>query len=287
MSGVDGRVIIVTGGGRGLGREYSLLLARSGAKVVVNDLGTGLDGTGPTESAAQAVVDEITAIGGAAVASTDSVTSAEGGAAIVAAALDAFGRVDGVVANAGILRDSSFAKMTLEQWHAVFQVHVDGTYHVVRAAWPHFREQSYGRIVVTSSSSGLFGNFGQANYAAAKSGLVGLANTLGKEGARSNILANVVAPVAASRMTAETAPPEVLARLDPAHVAPVVVHLMSDEMDQSGLLLLAGGGSVKRLDYFESGGASFDGVPSVDEIAARWSTIVSMTDADTAVNPAD
>ena len=201
MPGVQDRVIVVTGAGGGLGREYAMTLAKEGASVVVNDLGGARDGTGAGSAMADQVVAEIKAAGGRAVANYDSVADAAGAANIVKTALDEFGAIHGVVSNAGILRDGTFHKMTDEAWDSVLQVHLYGGYNVIRAAWPHFREQSYGRIVVATSTSGLFGNFGQANYSAAKLGLVGLINTLAQEGAKYNIKSNAVAPIAATRMT--------------------------------------------------------------------------------------
>ena len=177
MPGVEDRVIVVTGAGGGLGREYALTLAREGASVVVNDLGGSRDGTGAGHSMADQVVTEIKEAGGRAVANYDSVADSEGAANIIKTAIDEFGKVDGVVSNAGILRDGTFHKMPFENWDSVLKVHLYGGYNVIRAAWPHFREQGYGRIVVATSTSGLFGNFGQANYSAAKLGLVGFALT--------------------------------------------------------------------------------------------------------------
>ena len=194
----DGRVAIVTGAGGGLGRVYALLLAARGAKVVVNDLGGSLVGSGSDRRAAERVVDEIRAAGGEAIPDAHSVVD---GAAIVATAMAAYGRVDVLVANAGILRDASFANMSDTDWETVLDVHLRGTHRCVRAAWSAMREARYGRIVVVTSSSGLYGNFGQANYAAAKMGIVGLCNTLAKEGAPRGIMVNAVAPIAASRMT--------------------------------------------------------------------------------------
>ena len=215
MPGVQDRVIVVTGAGGGLGREYALTLAGEGASVVVNDLGGARDGTGAGHSMADQVVGEIKAAGGRAVANYDSVADAEGAANIVKTAVDEFGKIDGIVSNAGILRDGTFHKMTDEAWDSVLKVHLYGGYNVIRAAWPHFREQSFGRIVVATSTSGLFGNFGQANYSAAKLGLVGLINTLAQEGAKYNIKANAVAPIAATRMTEDIMPPEILEKLTP------------------------------------------------------------------------
>jgi NAD(P)-dependent dehydrogenase (short-subunit alcohol dehydrogenase family) len=287
VSGVADRVIAITGAGGGLGREYALLLASNGAKVIVNDLGGARDGSGSGHSMADAVVAEIVGAGGIAVANYDDASSSAGGPAVVQTALDAFGRIDGIVANAGILRDGTFHKMTAENWEAVIRVHVHGAFHVIRAAWPLMREQAYGRVVVATSTSGIFGNFGQANYGAAKSALIGLINTLSREGGRHGILANAIAPVAATRMTEGTAPADVLAALGPAHVAPIVGYLLSDECNESGSVIFSAGGEVRRMAYFQSHGVTFDAPPSIGEVAAAWSAIVSMDDAVPAVNPAD
>ncbi len=284
MSGVEGRVIIVTGAGGGLGREYAMLLAARGARVVVNDLGGARDGSGGGPEMADKVVAEIEEAGGAAVASYDTVASAEGGAAIVQRALDSFGAVDGVVSNAGILRDVSFAKMPDADWDAVLEVHLHGAYHVLRAAWPHFRAQSFGRIVVATSNTGLYGAFGQANYGAAKLGLVGLVNSLAIEGKRNNITANAVAPLAATRMTVDVAPPEFLEKYPPAFVAPVVAHLMAEETADSGAVFVVGGGLVQRVQQFQNAGVTFAVPPAVGEVAARWSEITDMSQAVPATN---
>ena len=198
MPGVQDRVVVVTGAGGGLGREYAMTLAKEGASVVVNDLGGARDGTGAGHSMADQVVNEIKQAGGRAVANYDSVAESEGAENIVKTALDEFGALDGVVSNAGILRDGTFHKMEFANWDAVLKVHLYGGYNVIRAAWPHFRENNFGRVVVATSTSGLFGNFGQANYSAAKLGLVGLINTLAQEGAKYNIKTNAVAPIAAT-----------------------------------------------------------------------------------------
>ena len=273
MPGVQDRVIVVTGAGGGLGREYALTLAREGASVVVNDLGGSRDGTGAGHSMADQVVNEIKDAGGRAVANYDSVADADGAANIVKTALDEFGKIDGIVSNAGILRDGTFHKMTDEAWDSVLKVHLYGGYNVIRAAWPHFREQSYGRIVVATSTSGLFGNFGQANYSAAKLGLVGLINTLAQEGAKYNIKANALAPIAATRMTEDILPPEVFKKLTPEYVAPVVAYLCTEEVPDTASIFIVGGGKVQRTALFQNRGVTFDQVPSVDEVAAQWSTI--------------
>jgi NAD(P)-dependent dehydrogenase (short-subunit alcohol dehydrogenase family) len=277
MAGVEGRVVVVTGAGGGLGREYALLLAREGARVVVNDLGGSRDGTGSDESAAGKVVAEIQETGGEAVANHDSVATPEGGAAIVQTALDAFGRVDGIVSNAGILRDKSFVKMTDADWDAVLQVHLYGSYNVIHNAWPHMREQQHGRIVVATSTSGLYGNFGQANYGAAKLGLVGLINTLALEGAKYGIKANAVAPIAATRMTADIMTEEQLKALPPDFVAPLIAHLCADEVEETGAAFIAGMGRYQQVQLFRAAGAEFDHTPSVAELADRWAQVVDFS----------
>ncbi|MFL0240883.1 SDR family oxidoreductase [Mycobacterium sp. SMC-17] len=279
MPGVQDRVIAVTGAGGGLGREYALTLAREGACVVVNDLGGARDGTGAGHNMADQVVEEIKAAGGRAVANYDSVAEPEGGENIVKTAIDAFGKIDGVVSNAGILRDGTFHKMTAEQWDIVLKVHLYGGYNVIRAAWPHFREQSFGRVVVATSTSGLFGNFGQANYGAAKLGLVGLINTLAQEGAKYNIKLNAIAPIAATRMTQDIVPPEVFAKLSPEYVAPVVAYLMTEELPDTDSIFIVGGGKVQRTALFQNEGITFGDVPSVDDVAAKWGEITDLSAA--------
>jgi NAD(P)-dependent dehydrogenase (short-subunit alcohol dehydrogenase family) len=279
MPGVQDRVVVVTGAGGGLGRQYALTLAGEGACVVVNDLGGSRDGTGSGSAMADQVVAEITAAGGRAVANYDSVADPQGAENIVKTALDEFGKVDGVVSNAGILRDGTFHKMSSENWDAVLKVHLYGGYNVIRAAWPHFREQGYGRIVVATSTSGLFGNFGQANYGAAKLGLVGLINTLAQEGAKYNIKANAVAPIAATRMTEDILPAEVLQKLTPEFVAPVVAYLCTEEVPDTASVFIAGGGKVHRAALFQNEGATFKTPPSVAELASRWGVIDDMSAA--------
>lgn len=246
MAGVQDRVVVVTGAGNGLGREYALTLAAGGAKLVVNDLGGSRDGTGGGSAAADAVVAEIVAAGGQAVANYDSVSTEAGGAAIVQTALDAYGRIDGVIANAGILRDRAFHKLSAEDWDAVLQVHLYGTFHTVRAAWPHLREQQHGRIVVATSTSGIFGNFGQANYGAVKAGLLGLTKVLAVEGRKIGINANVIAPAALTRMT-EGLVGEVGKLLTPESIAPVVAFLAHRECELTGHAFSVGGGHVSAV----------------------------------------
>jgi NAD(P)-dependent dehydrogenase (short-subunit alcohol dehydrogenase family) len=279
MPGVQDRVIVVTGAGGGLGREYALTLAREGASVVVNDLGGSRDGTGAGHNMADEVVKEIKDAGGRAAANYDSVADPEGAENMIKTALDEFGAVHGVVSNAGILRDGTFHKMTSENWDAVLKVHLYGGYNVIRAAWPHFREQSYGRVVVATSTSGLFGNFGQTNYGAAKLGLVGLINTLALEGAKYNIKANAVAPIAATRMTEDILPKEVLEKLTPEYVAPVVAYLCTEECPDSASVFVVGGGKVQRVALFENQGINFEKPPSVDDVASHWTEITDLSSA--------
>jgi len=285
MSGVKDRVVVVTGAGGGLGREYALLLAAEGARVVVNDLGGARDGSGNGSEMADGVVAEIVEKGGTAVASYDNVATAEGADAIVRTAVDEFGEIHGLVNNAGILRDASFAKMTFDEWNAVLQVHLYGGFHVTKAAWPHFREQGFGRIVMASSTSGLYGNFGQSNYGSAKAGLLGLVQTLAIEGRKSNIYVNAIAPMAATRMTADVAPQELLDKLSPDHVAPVVGYLLSEDCAESGSTFVVGGGLIQRVAHFQNAGVTFSEPPSVSEVAESWAQITDMTDAVPGINP--
>ncbi len=251
----DGRVALVTGAGAGLGRVYALELARRGAKVVVNDLGGGRDGTGGSRSAADGVVEEIRAFGGEAVANYDSVASAEGGQAMVDEAVRAFGRLDILINNAGILRDRTLVKMEPGEWDAVMDVHLKGAYNVTRPAFVRMREQGYGRIVMTTSAAGLYGNFGQTNYSAAKMGLVGFMNTVRLEGAKYNIRVNTVAPAAATRLTEDVMPPELFAKLKPEFVAPLVLYLCSEQCPVSGGIYNAGMGYFNRVALVTGPGA--------------------------------
>jgi NAD(P)-dependent dehydrogenase (short-subunit alcohol dehydrogenase family) len=244
--GFDNRVAIVTGAGGGLGREHALLLAQRGCQVVVNDLGGSTSGEGSDEGPAHAVVKEIEAAGGVAVADTNSVATPEGGEAIVQTAVDAFGKVDVIVNNAGILRDKSFANMTPDLLGPVIDVHLKGAFHVTRPAWSHMREQSYGRIVNTASNAGILGNFGQSNYGAAKMGLVGLTRVLAVEGAKYNIKVNALAPVARTRMTEELLGP-LAERLDPKLVSPIAAWLCHEDCPVTGEIYSAAGGRMARF----------------------------------------
>lgn len=258
MPGVQDKVVIVTGAGGGLGRTYARFLADNGALVVVNDLGGARDGTGAGTNMADTVVEEIRAAGGRAVADYSSVATRDGAEAIVATALEHFGAVHGLVNNAGILRDGAFHKMTDENWDAVIKVHLYGGFHVTRAVWPHLREQNFGRVVMATSTSGIYGNFGQANYGAAKMGIIGLMHVLKQEGAKYNIMANAIVPVAGTRMTATVMPPQMLEVLKPEFVAPIVAWACSENNTFSGCTFVAGGGYFSRTAFMEGPGVYFD-----------------------------
>ncbi len=270
----DERVAIVTGAGGGLGRQYALELARRGARVVVNDLGGAVHGEGASTRAADAVVDEIVAAGGEAVASYDSVSEPETGEAIVEKALEAFDTVDIVVNNAGILRDKSFAKMSAEEVDAVIDVHLRGAFNVSRPAFAHMKDKGYGRFVHTSSNSGILGNFGQANYGAAKAGLIGLSNVLAIEGEKYDIRSNVIAPVAMTRMT-EDLLGAFADFVDPAQVMPMVVYLCSEQNRHTHEIFSAGGGRYARffIGMNEGWFAGAKRVPSVEELAEHLEEI--------------
>ena len=283
----DGRVAIVTGAGGGLGRAHALLLASRGAKVVVNDLGGSRDGTGaPSSEMANKVVEEIKAAGGEAIADAHGVDTVEGGEAIVKTALDAYGTVDIVIANAGILRDRAFHNITEEDWDKIFAVHVKGSYDVIQPAFRIMRQNSYGRIIVTTSNAGLYGNFGQANYSSAKTAVLGLASTLELEGAKYNIKANVIAPVAASRLTEDVMPPAVLEKLKPELVSPMVAYLCSEECGVSGQIFTAGGGYFGRAAIVEGKGAVLPNA-SLEDIRDNFAKISDLTNAEEFANAFD
>ena len=269
----DGKVAIVTGAGGGLGRQHALELARRGAKVVVNDLGGSVDGSGGSSAAADAVVAEIKAAGGEAIANGSSVTDDAGVALMVKHAMDAWGRIDVLIANAGVLRDKSFSKMEIADFEFVLNVHLLGTVKPTKAVWEIMREQNYGRIVVTTSSSGLYGNFGQSNYGAAKLGIIGFMNTIKLEGQKNNIHINAISPVAATRMTENLLPPPVLEKLRPEYVTPGVVYLASEEAP-TGAILTAGAGAFAMSRIYETEGVYLgEGGLSVEEVRDNWAKI--------------
>ena len=269
--GFDGKVAIITGAGGGLGRQHALLMASRGALVVVNDLGGAVDGTGSDKGAADKVVNEIKALGGEAVADTNSVATAEGGEAIVQSALDAFGTVDIVINNAGILRDKAFHNMDESLVDPVFDVHLKGAFNVTGPAFRVMRENGYGRIISTSSAAGIFGNFGQANYGAAKMGLVGFTRVLAVEGARFNIAANAIAPIALTRMT-EDLLGDLGQKLQPDYVAPLVTFLAHESCDATGRVFSVGGGRVAEVFIGECQGFT-DANLSPESVRDNWSTI--------------
>ena len=273
----DGKVAIVTGAGGGLGRQHALELARRGAKVVINDLGGSMDGSGGNSAAAEAVVAEIKAMGGEAIANGASVTDDAGVAQLVKQTMDTWGKIDILIANAGILRDKSFSKMELADFEAVMQVHVWGTFKPIKAVWEIMKAQNYGRIVVTTSSSGMYGNFGQANYGAAKMAVLGLMNTLKIEGQKNNIRVNAISPVAATRMTESLMPPEALEKLKPEYVTPGVVYLVSEDAP-TGAILTAGAGTFALSRIFETEGVYLgEGGLSAEEVAENWPKISDPT----------
>jgi NAD(P)-dependent dehydrogenase (short-subunit alcohol dehydrogenase family) len=275
----DGRVAVITGAGGGLGRTYAVELARRGARVVVNDLGGAVDGSGGSSSAADVVVTEITDAGGEAIANYDSVSTPEGGAAIIQTAVDAFGGVDILVNNAGILRDKSFANMEAAEIESVLGVHLKGAFYVTQPAFRVMKEAGYGRLVFTSSNAGLFGNFGQANYGAAKAGLVGLSNVLAIEGMKYNIKSNAIAPVARTRMTEDLLGP-FAEMVDPAQVTPMVIYLCSEANEYTHEIFTAGGGRYGRIFIGTNNGwfAGQGRVPSVEDLAEHLDEIRDTTE---------
>ena len=272
------QVVIVTGGGTGLGRAHALQFAARGAKVVVNDLGGSRDGSGGSAAVAEQVVNEILASGGDAIASGADITRESQTAEMVQAALDKWGRVDVLINNAGILRDKSFAKMSLEEWRVVVDVHLNGTAYCCHAVWSVMQEQGYGRIVMTSSSSGVYGNFGQANYAAAKYGVVGLMNVLAIEGRKYNIHVNSLVPTAATRMTEDVMTQSMLEQLKPEYVSPAVLFLASADAP-NGTILMAGAGNYTVAKLIEAEGIKLpEGQRTPENIAAIFEKISDVSD---------
>jgi NAD(P)-dependent dehydrogenase (short-subunit alcohol dehydrogenase family) len=274
----DNRVAIVTGAGNGLGRAHALLLASRGARVVVNDPGGAVDGKGGDHAAADKVVAEIKAAGGQAVPNYDSVADPKTAANIVKTAIASFGTIDIVVNNAGVLRDKTFHNMTVDDFDFVVKVHFLGTAYVTHAAWPIMRAKAYGRVVVTSSNSGIYGNFGQANYGGAKLAVVGFMNALRLEGQKYNVLVNALAPVAGTRMTESLMTPEMLARLDPAFVSPMVAYLCSEQCQRTGDIWSAGAGYFARIEYREAPGLRIEGrAPTVEDVADNIDKIADLS----------
>ncbi len=278
----EGQVALVTGAGNGLGRAYALDLAKRGAKVVVNDLGGDPSGQGENASAAQKVVDEIKAAGGDAAANHDSVSSYDGGFNMVKTAIDNFGRLDVVICNAGILRDTAFHNMSEEDWDKIFAVHIKGSFTVLRAAWPVFRQQAYGRVILTTSSSGIYGQFGQANYGSAKTAMLGLMNVLKQEGAKYNVNVNTIAPVAGTRLTQTVMPQEMVDKLVPEMVVPAVTYMVSKECSDSGLIIEAGAGNFNRAAIVKGPGIrpGMDDLKSAEWCQENWSAITSLEGAE-------
>ncbi|KAJ3209663.1 hypothetical protein HDU82_000348, partial [Entophlyctis luteolus] len=274
----DGKVAVVTGAGAGLGRAYAHLFAKLGASVVVNDLGTSHSGAGAGHNAADVVVNELRALGAKAVANYDSV---EDGDKVIETAIKAFGRVDIVINNAGILRDKSFSRATDADWDLVHRVHLRGTYKIIKAAWPHFLKQKYGRVVNTTSAVGLYGNFGQANYSSAKAGIIALSNTLALEGRKSNIIVNTIAPNAGTRMTATVMPPEMVEALKPDYIAPPVAFLCHESnTEHTGGVYEVGSGWVAKVRHQRSGGFGFpvNVTLTPEMVASKWSAITDFDD---------
>jgi NAD(P)-dependent dehydrogenase (short-subunit alcohol dehydrogenase family) len=281
---LDGRVALVTGAGSGLGREHALTLARLGAKVVVNDVGTTVHGDNGDPAPADRVAAEIEAAGGEAIAHHESIAEPAGAQSLVDLAVERFGTVDVLVNNAGILRDKTFQKMSLEDFEAVLRVHLLGTVFCTHAAWPVMTANGYGRIVVTTSGSATNGNFGQSNYAAAKLGVVGLMNVLALEGVRKGVLINAIAPGAATRMTTELIPSEIRDYLAPGLVSPVVAYLCSESCTDTGCIIWSVAGKVSRVFYAETPGVQFDPSEQLhpDDVEAAWPRIIDAEGAEPA-----
>ncbi|KAF2019329.1 multifunctional beta-oxidation protein-like protein [Aaosphaeria arxii CBS 175.79] len=282
----EGQTVVVTGAGGGLGREYAVFFGSRGANVVVNDLGGSFKGEGKGSQAADAVVNEIRSAGGKAVANYDSV---ENGASIIKTAIDNFGRIDILINNAGILRDVSFKNMKQQDWDLIYKVHIYGAWSCTRAAWPYFRKQKYGRVINTASAAGLFGSFGQTNYSAAKLALVGFTETLAKEGFKYNIFANIIAPIAASRMTETVMPPDVLENLKPKWIVPLVAVLTHKSNTETGSIYEVGGGHIAKIRWERAKGAFLkpDDSLTPGALAAKWKDVVNFAEAEHPQGPAN
>jgi|TARA_B110000495_G_scaffold159954_1_gene144184 NAD(P)-dependent dehydrogenase (short-subunit alcohol dehydrogenase family) len=275
----DDRVVVITGAGNGLGRTYALEMGKRGAKVVVNDLGGSAFGDGADKAAADVVVDEIKAGGGEAVANYDSVTD---GDKIIQTAMDSFGKIDVVINNAGILRDKTFHKMEERDWDLIYDVHVRGAFKVSHAAWPYMRDQNYGRMIFTASAAGIYGNFGQTNYAMAKLGLHGMSQTLALEGRSKNIMVNTIAPIAGSRLTETVMPQQLVDALKPDFIMPLVVKLCDENSQETGGLYEVGAGFIGKVRWERSKGHSFSVSQgfNAEDVNDAWDEIVDFTDAD-------
>jgi NAD(P)-dependent dehydrogenase (short-subunit alcohol dehydrogenase family) len=273
------KVVIVTGAGAGLGKDYAFEFAKRNAKVLVNDLGSARDGSGAERSVANEVAEEIKAIGGQAVPNFDDVSTVEGGENIVRAAVDAFGKVDILINNAGFRRDRTLAKMSIEEWDEVVAVHLRATYCVTKPAFLNMKRNGYGRIIMTSSTSGTIGHFGQTNYGAAKLGVAGMANSLKLEGAKYNIKVNVLLPGAATRMSEDVLPAEVLEKIKVGWVTPAVIYLCSEHCQDTGLYIYAQGGRMCRSAIVTAPGVVFVEMPTPEMVMEKWQQISSLGDA--------
>jgi NAD(P)-dependent dehydrogenase (short-subunit alcohol dehydrogenase family) len=276
---LDGQVAVVTGAGRGLGRAYAIDLAKHGAKVVVNDNGVDVNGRGGDHGPADEVVQAIASAGGEAVANYEDVGGYDAGYNIIKQAIDTWGRLDALVCNAGMLRDGALHNMGEEDWDAILGTHLKGCFNLMRHAWPVFRQQSYGRVVLATSSSGLYGNFGQCNYAAAKAGMVGLMNVSKLEGAKYNVLVNCIGPAAATRMTLSLMGEDRAEAMRPELVAPAVTYLASPQCTESGLVIEAAGGVFNRCSFVKNEGARIDPSesPDADWVEANWGKITDLS----------